>query len=191
MRELELVIPTIEHEIQAREFIQEFVDNNSRINGTGDLDSSLNDYEGWLKNVRDFAKGINLPEGYVPGSTFFAIRKTDNKIVGMVNIRHELSEFLLRKGGHIGNCVRPTERRKGYGKEILYLGIEKCKELGIEKVLLVCDKENVASAKQIQSSFGVLENEILDKERTLQRYWIDVEYFLTNKEKIIVSRKKF
>jgi predicted acetyltransferase len=151
------------------------------LHGIGGLDSQIDNYEEWVKNLDDYANGQNLPAGYVPASTYFAIREIDNRIVGMLNIRHELSEYLLEKGGHLGNCVRPTERNKGYGTEILFLALEKCRALGIDKALLVCNKNNVASAKQIQNNFGVLENEVRDNDKILQRYWVDVNHALTNR----------
>ena len=73
----------------------------------------------------------------------------------------------------------PSERRKGYAKEMLRLILIKCKELGADKVLLTCDKENIASAKTIISNGGILENEVKDevslsKSGIIQRYWINL-----------------
>ncbi len=179
MEKLILLKPTKEYEQQAKDFIQEFIDNNSKINGTGSLDSHTDNYDEWLVMVDDYSKGLNLKDGYSPASTYFAVRKTDNRIVGMINIRHQLSEYLLRHGGHIGYGVRPTERKKGYATEILHLGLEKCNELGIDKVLLTCDKDNIGSVKTIQNNYGLLENEILDDGTIVQRFWIDVKEVLS------------
>ena len=95
-------------------------------------------------------------------------------LVGAVDIRHSLNEALLLDGGHIGDGVRPSERRKGYATEMIALALDECRKLGIEKVLMVCNKENTGSAKSIQNNGGVLENEINVEGETVQRYWIQL-----------------
>ena len=95
-------------------------------------------------------------------------------IVGAVNIRHYLNESLLLNGGHIGDGVRPSERRKGIATGMISLALEECRKLGIEKVLMVCDKDNIGSAKSIVNNGGVLENEIVVDGVVEQRYWIDI-----------------
>jgi len=87
----------------------------------------------------------------------------------------EISDYLLNFGGHIGYSVRKSERLKGYATEMLALGLIECKELNINKVLITCDKDNVASAKTIIANGGKLENEILEGNRTTQRYWISLD----------------
>ena len=95
-------------------------------------------------------------------------------LVGAVDIRHSLNEALLLDGGHIGDGVRPSERRKGYATAMIALALDECRKLGIEKVLMVCNKENTGSAKSIQNNGGVLENEINVEGETVQRYWIQL-----------------
>ena len=111
----------------------------------------------------------------VPDSTFFCLDEDRNIFVGAVNIRHCLNESLLLNGGHIGDGVRPSERRKGIATQMIRLALLECKRLGIKKVLMVCDKENVGSAKSIMKNGGVLENEIQVDGVTEQRYWINTE----------------
>ena len=111
--------------------------------------------------------------GLVPDSTFFCLDEERNIIVGAVNIRHYLNESLLLNGGHIGDGVRPSERRKGIATKMIALALDECKKLGINRVLMVCDKENVGSAKSIQNNGGILENEIDVDGVIEQRYWID------------------
>lgn len=112
--------------------------------------------------------------GLVPDSTFFCLDEDRNIIVGAVNIRHYLNESLLLNGGHIGDGVRPSERRKGIATKMIALALDECKKLGIENVLMVCDKENIGSAKSIQNNGGILENEIEVDGVTEQRYWISL-----------------
>ena len=132
-------------------------------------------------DYRDFAAWLDslevhepCPEGLVPDSTYFCLDTRRNKLVGAVNIRHRLNEGLLLNGGHIGDGVRPSERGKGIGTRMVGLALEKCRDLGLDRVLMVCDRENVASAKTILRNGGVLENEVLVDGVTEQRYWIDL-----------------
>ena len=111
----------------------------------------------------------------VPDSTFFCLDEAQDRFVGAVNIRHYLNERLLLNGGHIGDGVRPLERRKGIGTTMVGLALEECRKLGIKRVLMVCDSDNVASAKTIIRNGGVMENEVEMDGFIEQRYWIDLE----------------
>ena len=108
----------------------------------------------------------------MPDSTFFCLDEERNIVVGAVNIRHYLNESLMLCGGHIGDGVRPSERRKGLATKMIALALAECKKLGIDKVLMVCDKDNLGSAKSILNNGGVLENEIVKDQGIVQRYWI-------------------
>lgn len=173
MNDFKLIYPIKKYEEKAFEYINEFLLYNSSINGTGGLDR-YDDYNEWLKKVESDLDIPNIPEDRVPANTYFFVRTSDDKILGMINIRHKLNEFLLNEGGHIGYSIRPTERKKGYGTLMLKLGLEKCKELKLNKVLITCDKSNIASAKVIQNNNGILENEIYSNtfSQVIQRYWI-------------------
>lgn len=112
--------------------------------------------------------------GLVPDSTFFCLDEDQDIFVGAVNIRHYLNDTLLLNGGHIGDGVRPSQRRKGIATQMIALALEECKKLGIPKVLMVCDKDNIGSAKSIRNNGGILENEVTVDGVTEQRYWIDL-----------------
>ena len=101
-------------------------------------------------------------------------KDNDNKIVGAVNIRHKLDDYHLNRGGHIGYYVCQLERNKGYAKIILERSLEICKQMSIDKVLLTCVKDNVASAKTIIAKGGVLEKEVEQNGEILQKYWITI-----------------
>ncbi len=185
MEKLKFIIPTKEYEQQAYEYIQEFNDYNSPINGVGGLNRYIGDYDGWLDKIKK-DRTIAPTDKKVPGETFFLVREADNKLLGIINIRFTLNKALLEHGGHIGYGIRPTERRKGYNSYQLYCALKFCQKKGITKVLLTCNKDNIASAKTIQNSCGVLENEIIDPTdgKLTQRYWINVEEALAKgKEK--------
>ena len=109
--------------------------------------------------------------GWVNCSTYFAV--ADNCIVGTIQIRHTLNDFLLNFGGHIGYSIRPSERRKGYGTRMLALALNKCRGLGLDKVLITCNDKNEASAKTIVKNGGVLEDKRIERDGGIvRRYWI-------------------
>jgi len=131
------------------------------------------DYHNFEKYRRFLVySGGPVPEGLVPATTYFALDTDRDIFVGAVNIRHYLNDSLLLNGGHIGDGIRPSERRKGFGTQMVGLALEKCRDMGMDKVLMVCNKANTASAKTIMKNGGILENEIVVDGTTEQRYWI-------------------
>ena len=171
---VELIKLTKEYYTQLSEMIDEWR-SDQEINHTNRSPWAIfkNDYHDfgyYLENLE-----INEPkEGKVPDSVFFLLDKERNILLGAVNIRHYLNDHLLKYGGHIGDGIRPSERGKGYATEMIRLALTECRKLGIGKVLMVCDKCNVASARTIVKNGGVLENEITDDNgEIVQRYWID------------------
>lgn len=151
----------------------------------GGLDRYLDNYDDWLQKV-DEDRDRMPNEEKVPAETFFLVRELDDKIVGMINIRLALNERLKKFGGNIGYSIRPTERRKGYNKINLYLGLLCCQEHGIKEVLMDCDKENLASAKTMISLGGELIREYYneDVKCLVQDYKINVNASLNNYSKI-------
>ena len=131
--EIILVKPAIEYKEQAINLIEEVekVDTDEKIRypGFSRLQEYKDNYEEWLKRIDKYTKKENLPEGRVPASVFFSIRKRDNKLVGIIDIRHELNDYLYNYGGHIGYSILPSERRKGYAYKQLMLGLEFCKKI--------------------------------------------------------------
>lgn len=132
------------------------------------------DYKDFDTYMNGFAEEENGIPGFVPATTLFCLDTDRNIFVGAVNIRHYLNESLLHGGGHIGDGIRPSERRKGYATKMIGLALEECKKLGIDRVLMVCDKDNIGSAKSIMKNGGILENEIEDDGVIVQRYWIEL-----------------
>ena len=134
--------------------------------------NDYHDFDYYLDNLEI----DEVKDGKVPDSVFFLLDEERNRLLGAVNIRHILNDNLLREGGHIGDGIRPSERRKGYATEMIRLALIECKKLGIKKVLITCNKDNIGSAKSIINNGGILENEIIDSDgELLQRYWINIE----------------
>ena len=166
-----LVFPTERHKQAASAYKQEYIDcGETWIHGSGGF-MKADSYEGWLKVVTKAQ--TKAPHGWVCSSTYFL---TDGKrIIGTTQVRHSLNEATLHKGGHIGYGIRPSERGKGYGAQILALALNECRALGIDKALVTCDKDNAASAGAILRNGGVLENEFVEEDGNIvQRYWIAV-----------------
>ncbi len=130
-------------------------------------------FEDFIKQLNDYSKGVNLLPDHVRSTTLWLI--DNNEFIGRVSIRHELNNKLLKTGGHIGYYIRRSKRGKGYGKQILALGLIEAKRLGISKALITCDDDNIASIKIIEQNGGVLENIIIQEagKPKLRRYWIN------------------
>ncbi len=116
---------------------------------------SFEEFPGFLAENIDYSKGVNLPPGYVPQTIYWLY--IDSKPVGMGKFRHYLNDFLREHGGHIGYCIRPTERGKGYGTIILKELLKKAKDKAVDEALIICDATNIPSRKVIEGNNGVLE----------------------------------
>ncbi len=179
-------------------YIEEFKTDNSHAYGTGSLNKYLRNgrsYDEWMEYTTFNADEINFLNSdseKVPAETYFLVRESDNKIIGMINIRLRLNDDLKRFGGHIGYSIRPTERRKGYNKINLYLGLKKCAEHGIDRVMIDCAVDNIGSDKTIKSLGGVLERTELDSSdnELVNVYWINVKQSLTENEPILIKRNR-
>lgn len=171
MDRLELVIPSEKYKEKINDYKDEFIKNGDSMDGTAGLQNA-DTFEKWYSALIDNSNEKTVRDGLVPATTYLAIRKSDSKLVGMIDIRHKLNEYLLNFGGNIGYSIRKTERRKGFATEMLKLALEKCKDMKIDKVLITCDKDNIASAKTIINNGGSLENEVLEDNSITQRYWI-------------------
>ena len=131
----------------------------------------INDFDFYLSDMYD--NETMIKKGYVPATTLFLYDDERDIFIGACNIRHYLNEGLLATGGHIGDGIRPSERRKGYGTLLVKLALIEAKKLGIDKVLLCCDKYNEGSRRTIINNGGVMENEVPKDGSITQRYWID------------------
>ena len=170
-----LKFPTPEDKDAVMEYKEEFLSSGQAMAGVGALDK-LDTFEEWLEKIQNDIDPNTCGEGRVPSTLYLSYRKEDNKLIGMIQIRHELNDYLLQFGGHIGDGIRPSERRKGYATEMIRLALIECKKIGISKVLMVCDKSNIGSSKSIINNGGILENEFLDEKGNMQqRFWIILE----------------
>ena len=173
MDKIILVKPDLSYADEIIKYKEESLAESPIINGSAGLDR-FSSIEDWLKELKKRSCEDTVPKGLVPSSTYLGVREKDNYIVGMIDIRHYLNEYLTQVGGHIGYGVRKTERNKGYAKQMLKLALEKCKELKIKKVLITCDEDNIASEKVILSVNAKLEDIRNVDGENKKRFWIDL-----------------
>ena len=173
MAELYLKIPTLSDKEEWLEYIKEYKENDPLNNPL--INDGASSYEEWLKERVNEHYGIDLKPGRVPATVYFLMK--GNRIVGNLSIRHNINtEFLSTFGGHIGYQIRPSERRKGYGKKILNLALQECHDMNLKNVLITCKKENTGSRKIIESNMGEFKTEVtMDDGTIFKQYWIDVD----------------
>lgn len=171
-QKLHLRQPEASDREQVMAYREEFLAIDSRMDGTCAL-NEYDDFDTWLANVRAYSAPETTPAGKVPATQYLALDENEH-LVGMVNLRHCLNDYLLEFGGHIGYSVRPADRKNGYAIQMLKLALDEAKALGLDRVRIACDRYNIASAKTIQANGGVLDGERYDpQDGTLtQRYWI-------------------
>jgi len=166
-----LIKPTVDVKDEYLAFYQEWKQSGEQM-VPWVISKDPSDFSAMVEELRAEESGENLPEGWVPASTYWLITE-NKKIVGAVNIRHQLTVALLQSGGHIGYGIRPSERRKGYATQILALSLLKAKELGIDKALVVCDATNLASERTILKNGGLADESFVEEDGNIvNRYWI-------------------
>ena len=125
------------------------------------------------RNIKNRCQETAAP-GLVEATTYLAFLKDTDELVGMIDFRHSLNDYLHEYGGHIGYSVRKRKRRQGYGSEMLSLCLDECRAYGLKEVLITCNKENLASAATIRKVGGILENEVPHEGTLVKRYWVTV-----------------
>lgn len=175
-----LETPSLERKDEIIDYINEFIEYKSDINGMEALARILYGYT--FEESLNMCLNMQYEEyakihGRCQYKTFLLIRKNDNKIIGTINIRWNLSEEMKKFAGNIGYAIRPTERRKGYNKINLYLGLIEAKKVGLDRVMLDCEAKNLASSKTMEALGGKLERTEIDPSDGILTsvYWIDVD----------------
>ena len=172
---MKLIEPSIEYDEQIQAYRREFLEICGYMDGCGSL-KHFDRTQDWIDQVEALKDAATTPLKLVPCTQYLYVREEDQKIVGVIQIRHTLNEYLETYGGHIGYSVAPSERRKGYATQMLHLVLPECKKLGINKVLITCLQDNEASKKVILHNGGVYESTVYeaDKGVYLERFWIDL-----------------
>ncbi len=154
-------------------YIKEWEDSGEKIVPMASARAEVS-FDDFLKRMRERETDEIREKGLVPATLYFLVDEK-NKICGALDIRHELNEYLEKFGGHIGYGIAPSERKKGYGKIQLKLGLEKAKKIGLKKVLITCDDNNIGSAKTIEACGGIYNDTLADAEANrIKRYFVEV-----------------
>ncbi len=175
MCDLVLVEASKEYEKQAMAYRQEYIDyGETHINGSSGFMKYQN-YDEWLQRI-EFQRNREASSVNTPSTTYFTIRKQDDKIIGSIQLRHHLTDELKKDGGNIGYGICPSERHKGYGTKQLALVLCKARAFGLSRVMITCDKSNRGSARVAMSNGGVLSGEGFDDDTQsiTEIYWIDL-----------------
>lgn len=175
---IKLVKPAMDYAGDIMKFRREFLlhDAKEDMGGAGNLRDCGSAGE-WIQYTESMRDAENCPAGLVDSDIYIAVREGDKKIVGITEFRHHIDHPVLGLwGGHIGYCVRPSERRKGYGKEMLRLNLINCKAFGLDKVMITCDEGNIASEKTIRANGGVYEKTVWSPELDtyMKRFWVEL-----------------
>ena len=173
MEKIILVKPDLSYADEIIKYKEESLAESPIINGSAGLDR-FSSIEIWFEELKKRSCEDTVPKGLVPSSTYLGVREKDNYIVGMIDIRHYLNNFLKQFGGNIGYSVRKSERNKGYAKQMLELALEKCKDLKMKKVLITCDEDNIASEKVILSANAKFEDIRSFEGKNKKRFWIEL-----------------
>ena len=171
---MKLIMPDSTYAEEIRAYRQEFLDAGSSMDGTGAL-RKAEDPIIWLDICEKMRHPETVPAGRVQATQFIFVREEDRKIVGMLQVRHTLNDYLIKYGGHIGYSVRPGERRKGYAAQMLAAALPFCWDtLKLDRVLITCLEDNEGSRRTILKNGGVYENTVFEPEEKeiIQRYWI-------------------
>ena len=166
-----LVLPSEEHLEEVRAYREEFLAADSSMDGAGPL-RRYPDPRDWLREIRACENPATVPEGKVQATQLLCVE--DGRVLGMLQIRHELNEYLRLYAGHIGYSVRPSARRQGVAAWMLAAALPFCRELGLRRVMIACEPRNEGSRRTILKNGGVYEKTVHEPERNidLEQYWV-------------------
>ncbi|MDO4962691.1 MAG: GNAT family N-acetyltransferase [bacterium] len=169
---MRLVLPNIKYKESYYSLVNSAIKNND-ISEMGHAYKENETFNEMIKRLHDRHKGKNINNRDVPSSLFWIIEK--NEIEGTIDLRHKLNDDYFYRFGHVAYYIKPTERQKGYGTKALSKALLIYKKHNIDKILITCLKDNIASQKIIEKNNGVFESEVFDKKinKYIKRFWID------------------
>lgn len=165
---LQLVRLSDRYRTQLMDMMDEWTQSGEKMIPYAIRKNDYHDFDRYLAGLDEVERGD------MQDSTYFCLDVDRDIFVGAVNIYHFLNDEFRESGGYIGDGVRPSERRRGVATQMIALALKQCKELGITKVFMICDRENIGSSKSIRNNGGVLKREMDMDGAIVQKYWIDV-----------------
>lgn len=173
MKDLVLVQPQEQYRVGFKQMVEAYRDFGEK-EYFDKYKDALGDFTGYVLKLTENAK---IFDEWVPTQTFW-LKNANDEILGVVRIRTSLNnEFVREFAGHIGYDISPQCRMRGYGTTILKLALEKAALIGLDRVLITCDDDNVASRKIIEKNGGIFESKVFKEEsqKELRRYWIELD----------------
>ena len=158
MNELKLVKPDKKYKKSFLEFVDDI--EKTGYETFNQYKRARESFEDFLNELDDYSKGINIESGWSPFSTFWLVKNID--VIGVIRVRHKLVNEKMMLAGNIGYEIRSTQRNKGYGSEILRLGLIEAKKLGLKSVIVTSNRDNKSSIKLINKYNLVLLKEFTD-----------------------------
>lgn len=173
MEEFILMRPNSKYAHQIAQYRQEFLDAGDHMDGCGPL-RRFEDPEQYIQECANRADPQKISADLIPATQFLFIRKEDDVLVGMLQIRHYFNDFMEKYAGNIGYSIRPSQRRKGYAKKMLGMALPFCRELDLDRILIACVDGNIGSEKTILANGGVYESTVHEPRADvdLKRFWI-------------------
>lgn len=168
-----LTLPDESYSVQIMEYRSECLEYGTSMDGSGPL-KHTQDPAIWIENSLLYMNKEAVPEGFVQTTQFLYVRESDNRLCGMIQVRHSFNEYLEKYAGNIGYNVRSSMRRQGIATLMLCDCLKFCKSIGLERILISCYTDNVAGRKVILANIGVYESCVTEPKRNkpLERYWI-------------------
>jgi predicted acetyltransferase len=172
---MELSLPSVKYKDSFLDALREFHTEGRSFDLLDNLniESLTNNFDDYVNKLIEQSRGERLPAGWIPHTTYWII--DNNEYIGTIDLRHGLTPALEKYGGHVGYAIRPSERKEGYATKALKMLLSIAFKMGIKKVLITCDANNIASIKIIESNGGILQDEIQNEGRKVptRRYWLE------------------
>ena len=168
-----LVEPSRSYSEQLQQFIQAFSEEPF-IHGSSAI-TSFDKIADWLTAIESYKNAETCPEQFVPAEQYIYINENKD-VLGILNLRKQLNDYLFAYGGHIGYSIHPAYQGQGLATQMLKEALQKAKAFHIDRVLITCSDTNIGSARVIEKNGGILENIVLDPNdgEMTRRYWINL-----------------
>lgn len=161
MKSVKLIEPNILYKDSFLDFVSDV--KNTGYESYEHYTKAETDFEEFIEDEKNASKGINVPEGWVPCSSYWLVDASD-EVIGVIRIRHRVDNEFLQIIGHVGYEIKSTCRKQGYGSKLLKLGLVEAKKIGLQKVLITCEEDNIGSKRIIEKFNGMYKKRLVDED---------------------------